>query len=414
MKMYRFPDTIISKFGIGLLIFSLLMLSRDTLVFSCILGVKMTYVYTIGVVCIAGVLFLYVNRKDIKSVLTDKRVLLVVLSTVVIPMPMLLKQDWQLMYFSILLCIYISVFLSYFICSKEIAKYLVCITSVLAVWSIFATYILRELPDRGLLNVPVFFNVKEKAFYNFGLAFVSIDFQEYRNWGIFREPGVYQYFLILPLYLNNYVVEWERKGFSILVNAILSVAMVLTLSTNGVVELALLIVIVFFDKKLYKNTALRWGAIISAVIFLVVVIYSIVSERFLYDYLYKVFAKLFLMTGSTTHRLDAIFMDLKLFLENPIMGENLATVLYSVKNNTTSTMTMFAIFGIVGGLFHLAGWFAFVWEKNRSVLWNLGLLMVFIMSFNSQFLNANVFFWLFPTIAFVERGLPLLKHKEAQ
>ena len=159
---------------------------------------------------------------------------------------------------------------------------------------------------------------------------------------------------------------------------------------------------------------MRWGDIISAVIFLVVVIYSIVSERFLYNYLYKVFAKLFLMTGSTTHRLDAIFMDLKLFLENPIMGENLATVLYSVKNNTTSTMTMFAIFGIVGGLFHLAGWFAFVWEKNRSVLWNLGLLMVFIMSFNSQFLNANVFFWLFPTIAFVERGLPLLKHKEAQ
>ena len=411
MKMYRFPDNRITKIGIGLLLFSLLVLSRDTLVFSCILGVEMTYLCTIGILLFTGMIFLYVNRKNLKSVFTDQRLLLVLFTTVIMLLPMIWKRDWQMMYFSILLCVYISVFLSYFLNSKEIAKCFIWITLVLAVWSIFATYILRELPDRGLLNVPVFFNVKEKDFYNFGFAFVSVDFQEYRNWGIFREPGVYQYFLILPLYLNNYVVEWEKRNFQLLVNVVLSLAMVLTVSTNGVVELALLIIVIFFDKKLYKNTAVLWGAIVCTGLLLAAVIFSVISESFLYDYLYKVFAKIFLMTGSTTHRLDAIFTDLKFFLENPFFGEKIATVLYSVKNNTTSTMTMFAFFGIVGGLFHVVSWFAFVWSNQRSVWSNLALLAILFIAFNTQFLNANLFFWLFPMMALVERGLPFLQAK---
>ena len=38
----------------------------------------------------------------------------------------------------------------------------------------------------------------------------------------------------------------------------------------------------------------------------------------------------------------------------------------------------------------------------------LVLLLILFMSFNTQNLTANVFFWLFPMMALVERGLPLL------
>ena len=44
---------------------------------------------------------------------------------------------------------------------------------------------------------------------------------------------------------------------------------------------------------------------------------------------------------------------------------------------------------------------------------NLLLLVIFLMSFNTQNLVADVFFWLFPVMALVERGLPLLHKKEA-
>ena len=50
-------------------------------------------------------------------------------------------------------------------------------------------------------------------------------------------------------------------------------------------------------------------------------------------------------------------------------------------------------------------------------LWkvSLVLLVVLFMSFNTQNLIANIYFWLFPMMALVERGMPLLnkgKQKE--
>ena len=39
----------------------------------------------------------------------------------------------------------------------------------------------------------------------------------------------------------------------------------------------------------------------------------------------------------------------------------------------------------------------------------MNLKLILFMSFNTQNLVANVYFWLFPMMALVERGLPGLK-----
>jgi transcriptional regulator with XRE-family HTH domain len=49
------------------------------------------------------------------------------ISAVVLLFPMVLKQDWQLMYFSILLCLLFAIFLTYFTTSREISKYYLCL-----------------------------------------------------------------------------------------------------------------------------------------------------------------------------------------------------------------------------------------------------------------------------------------------
>ena len=49
--------------------------------------------------------------------------------------------------------------------------------------------------------------------------------------------------------------------------------------------------------------------------------------------------------------------------------------------------------------------------KDNTKLW-LILLLILFLSFNTQNLVANVFFWLFPMMALVERGLPLLKRSK--
>ena len=116
------------------------------------------------------------------------------------------------MYGTLLAGFYLAVFLSYFTTVKEVAGYYVRILCVLAVYSLVATYLLRRLPDAGLLAVPQMINTKGNGYYNFGLCYVSITHVAYRNFGMFREPGVYQFFLMVGLYLNNYWVEWKKES----------------------------------------------------------------------------------------------------------------------------------------------------------------------------------------------------------
>ena len=94
------------------------------------------------------------------------------------------------------------------------------------------------------------------------------------------------------------------------------------------------------------------------------------------------------------------------------MGANISSVLHGTNHNTSSTLILYAILGVGGGTLNVAAWAALVWKKERHVLGNLLLLVILFLSFNTQNLVADVFFWLFPCMALVERGAPLLKIPE--
>ena len=83
-------------------------------------------------------------------------------------------------------------------------------------------------------------------------------------------------------------------------------------------------------------------------------------------------------------------------------------VLHGTAHNTSSTLLLFAIGGIACGSLNVAAWVALTWSRKRSILGNLVLLLTLFLSFNTQNLIANVYFWLFPMMALVERGLPEL------
>ena len=155
------------------------------------------------------------------------------------------------MYFSVLLCLLTAVFLSYFLTLRDAAKYYVVIMSVLGAYSVLAAYILRIGVDSGAYAVPVFRNSMGFEFHNFFLSIVPDTYVKNRNFGIFREPGVYQFFLITALYLNNYEVEWKKPWQLWLANGILAATMVSTFATGGVAEMGLLAIVLFFDKKWY-------------------------------------------------------------------------------------------------------------------------------------------------------------------
>lgn len=407
MRCYPFPDNKKTRTLTALFLTALLFLARDTLVTSSILGFHKSQFAMLGLICAVGVAFLVYNRHNLKQILLDKRIAMILASSAIILLPMIVKGDWQMMYFSVLLCLLTAVFLTYFLSYRELAKYYVLILTVLGVYSIVAMWILRPLLiDTGILTVPVFYNQMDVMFHNFFLSFVSDSYVKTRNFGIFREPGVYQYFIILALFLNNYTVRWNSNRIYWVCNFALAATMLTTLATGGVAELGLLAVIVFFDKKLYKDKR-AWAVIaVCALVLCVLVAYIIMDQGNLYWELYSmVLGKFMPGEDSAFGRLDAIFTDLQFFLHNPLVGADLATVLHSVTDNTTSTLILYAGFGILAGTLNVLAWFALIWDKKRKFWVNLLLVPVMFLSFNTQNLIADVFFWLFPYMALTERLL---------
>ena len=404
MKRYAFADSRVGKVLFGIFMFALLMLSRNTLVSTSILGFNLSQYLLLGTVGIAGLAFLAVNRKQLKQILLDKRLLLAAVFAVIFLLPMLAKRDWQLMYVSTLLCLLIPIFMTYFISWQDAAKYYVVIMTALGIYSVLATYILRILPDRGILSVPVFYNSNEIMFHNFGLAFVSDVFVKDRNFGIFREPGVYQYFIILALVLNNYGVIWQKQSRLWFVNVALAITMVTTFATGGVAALGLLVLVVFFDKKLYQDKRALAVAVLVVVAAVILVIVSIIQKNALYWALWDMIVwKLMMGSESASDRTMSIVLNVQFFLGNPLFGDHIATVLHSIANNTSSTTLMGAMFGLPGLAVHVVSWVAMLWEKQRKFWVNFALVVIMFVAFNTQNMVADVFFWLFPVMALTEK-----------
>jgi len=410
MKLYRFPENRLWKAAFPVYLFVLLLLARDTLYTQAMMSFYTSQILMLLVMGLGVLAFVVINRRELKSILLDRRMLFAIFFAFVIIVPMVAKRDWQLMYFSILLCVLFAVYLSYFMTMEEVARTYVLLLCGLAVYSLLAAYVLRILPDMGLITVPTFANSRGREFYNFGLGFASIVQVKSRNFGIFREPGVYQYFILLALYLTNYHVRWKRQSHMWAANALMAVTMVSTMATGGLIELILFACVLFFDKKMYRNRKLKLLAIIGAAVLAVVLIISFATKNAIYWLIYDILIEKFVnRSDSVTERTEAILVDLQIFLRHPIFGAKISEVLYAVRNNTTSTMILYAVFGFLGGCVHVASWAALVWKRERHVIWNLGLLAIFFMAFNTQNLTADVFFWLFPVMAICERVLPLLK-----
>lgn len=412
MTYYPYLQSKRGKWLFGVFLFVLLYITRNTMTASSLIGIQKAQFLTLGLVAMLGIGFLWTNRKQRKQILTDKRILLILVCALLILLPMLLKRDWQMMYISILLCVLYGIFFTFFIDLRELAKCYVVIMTVVGVYSILAAYGLRLLADREICPIPIIYNPAHIRFYFLG-TYVPLNYVKMRNFGLFREPGVYQYFLTLALILNNYVVSWKKERSLWLCNVLLAVTMLTTMATGGVAGLGLLVLVVFFERKLYRDKRVIALALVLLLLLALAVGLIVMEKGELYWELYSmVYGKIFNEEKNSTERVDAIVSDFRFFLDDPLVGGKIADVLDAVENNTTSTMLLLAFFGIAGGLLHIGSWLALVWSGKRKIWVNISLVLIAFLSFNTQNLIADPFFWLMPMMALTEKVIPKLKKKE--
>ena len=389
MNYYRFPEKPVTKLCVFLILLAL------------------------QLVAVSGISFLLYNRKQLKQILTDRRMLALGIAAALIFVPMLAKRDWQALYVTIFLGWAFAIFLTYFTTVEELGKYYVVLMTALGAASLVGTFVLKPLALSGVLPAHYFLSHGGWTMLNFGVTFVSVmneNMQEtFRAFGIFREPGLFQVFLFIAIELNNDWVDWKKPWQMWAVDAILFATMLVTFATGGVLALGVYLVFLFFDKGLYRNKTMRMGAAALVILGIAALAAALAQGGTWATELIGMMEKFTNRTDSYTARVDSLVANGRMFLAHPIFGGKLSEVMYSTPNNTTTSPIIFAGFGLITGLVHVLSWAALSWKKERNLLLNLILLGILFVPFNTQNVIYDMFFWMFPVMALTQRGLPELE-----
>ena len=401
-KRYPFPQKKVFQVLFGLYLFSILYFCRVSQVSYYLLGFYKSQFLSLSITLLALLIFLIYQRKHLLQIVFNYRIALAILFAAAILIPMCVKKDWQMMYFSILLSILMGVFFSYFVSCAQAGKGFCVVMATLAAYSLAAFFALRPLADRGILAPPVFVNAYGGEFYNYLLAFVPKTLVRDRNFGIFREPGVYQFFLFLALYLCFYHVRWERQTSMWVCGGILCLTLLSTFSTGAIAAMAVLLLTVYFEKKLYRSSL---GKLLTALVLglgIAFLAYLFIRKPPLYATLLYMFQKVTPGNPSFDDRFESIHVNLHLLSFRPKVGRDVSYVLEIIADNTSSTTILFAILGIFSGWLHVIAWLCLVLRGKGHIVTKLLCLLALAVTFNTQNLISDPYFWIFPIMALIE------------
>ena len=414
MKRYPFPNTRPWQSLFALYLFLLLYLTRVSQVSHYLLGFYKAQALTFGITAIAVLTFLLYQRKNLKELILNGRMILALVLCAGVLTPMVLKRDYTMMYLSVLFSGLLGIFLSYFLSCRRAAKYYVCLLAGLALYSLVAFFLLRPLSDLGLLPVPTFQNGYGAEFYNYLFSFVSVTFARERNFGIFREPGVYQFFLFLALYLCFYQVDWEKQGICWIIGAILSLTLLSTFATGGVAATVLFLLAVYFDKEVYRSPLGRKLTAAAVILLALGLGAALVAKPQLLGYFRMMLLKIQPGNPSSDDRLDSIVFNLSVIQWTPFVGRDVAYILETVTHNTSSTTILIGILGVLGGSINALAWLVLVCRGKGKWYAKVVSLLTLAITFNTQNLISDPYLWMFPIMALTEGlydGVNTLKKK---
>lgn len=263
------------------------------------------------------------------------------------------------MYLQVVLLATLFAFASELFSFKEVFRYsayLVILISLIsnilfAVTIVFGTKALRFLPK-----------IENESGYEFYYTLLTnVPLLGHRNYGIFREPGVYSIYLCsaLAFLIFNFDFPDKKSTIAFFASAASLVLSLLgTRSTTGYFCLILVLVASIFRR--FPNKRFRWIWIgwlaVSALVGAIVGIRNF----------NEIFAKLFTPNESLSSRTYAPVYNLTLFFRSPLMGNgaNKYTVLFekaaylgSPIANTDTFIALFASYGLFVGLIFFGGFY---------------------------------------------------------
>lgn len=400
MEIKVFKGTTQNRAFQFLLIFFTIYFGRDTLVNTQI-GMIGSYLILGGIVlALLGIVIYNLMKKNIHYQELKKHVIWFGIITLLIVLSMFINQCFTLRYFTMILSIGIGFLMTLFFEEMQFYKMYSKVICFLVFCSIVIMYFIGNKLSFGTI-----INAAGLEFNNLILGYVPILNNYVRNFGIFREPGVFQFFILLALYYHLMISEKMTTKNKIEV-VILILGLLTTFSVSAIVCFTILLFafilkeenIVFILKNKKKIALVFIGVIISIVLL-------ILLNRDIYWMVYSMMEKI-MGIGKDDVRVSAIIANITLWIDSPLKGNDVNYVLGIVEHNTCSLLVIFSTFGTILGSIITYLWSRLIRVNVKTYIGKIQSVLVILFLFlflNNQCLITNVYFYIFPIVALLSK-----------
>lgn len=375
---------------IGTIIFS-----RNTMISSVILGFKTSFF--ISIVLLIPIIIIFFKKVK-ENELDVRNSIIIIFFIIIILLSIVLKKDWQMYNASIIYYIISGVLLASLIKFKYFKKWYINIFFILSIYSIFTTYIAKTILiqfniQEQLENIGIIVtNSSGYKFLNLGLGFALFQKDYIRNYGIFTEPSIYQFYLtIATVMILFFKDKRDRKDWIKLF--IFIITMISTFSAATMVILACLFML-YIIKLLYNNRKnIKYVIIISSICVLsIIMLFSIKSTR---NFISTTYKKITTINESSVSRYGSICFTIEKTIKSPIVGNRIAEITTYEGNITNTTFAISAIYGIITWSYSLYFTYKLASNNNKNnKIFSIAIMVIIMLSYNSHFYLGVQSFWL--------------------
>lgn len=289
-----------------------------------------------------------------------------------------ISQNFTVIYFLILAYIF-----TFNIAQKQFIKYFSDIMLFLAVFSLATHIISIAFPAAVELLPTVVRTGGGSGYYNAVFSVINSSYSVKRNFGIFWEPGAFSIYLNLALLFELFYNKPNVKRI-----VIFSFTILTTLSTLGVVSMALLYMASLFKNSSKANKKIK---VIVSVLLLFGIIYFLFYDMSFVD---EVFGKLESIGSNTEYettsvRLDAIKYPGREFLASPIWGIGFQKFLkiqtiYCKDMATFTFINWLCIYGVLGGVIPVLGSIRYFVKFGDNIITKIILFGLSLFIFSTE------------------------------
>ena len=373
----------------GILVFLIFFFNNETLSNNlCLFMEQPTRIATVAAAIYA--VYRIIRYRDLIKV---KVALFSVLLIALVIVALIIDGSYTNGYMLLIMGILNGAILALFIPFERFSELFIKISFFMSAASLLFTYPLKPIMRFAPFLFPRLTNSAGLVFYDAHLCYVNTNAKFFRNYGIFREPGVFAIVLCFSIALLVFAKpeSFSRKK-SLIYTVVFAVTLISTFSTTGYVAAMMIALISVFSRN-------SRGVSRSSIILVIAFVALVAAYLFFFENLENPFDKFNNASDSYSsyrYRIETIVNGVAISLRQP-QGYGLQKGIYALQNanslksyhNTSTWISMSVYLGVPYFLLCAVSFFEFFRKKTNSMI--LFLPFFLLLSGEAMVYNALIY-----------------------